>query len=485
MSLEIDSEEDEQRRKREWESIVQVVAATTAATSAAVVASESLFSMEESMRGPTVDHRKLPRSNRRRFRHDHALMCIKRDYLGQSPLFPGSQFVKHFRITPARFNRIMDEVANSDIKYYTNRLDATGEEGASLEARLLLPLKTIAYGVPPHCFQDYFQMSDTMARRAMKEFDSMMKKLYKEEYLRVPTKADMKSIVKLHEAIHKIKGHFLSVDCMHTPWKNCPVAWQGSYEGKEGLPTLVLEGGCDYHLWFWSACFGFAGTLNDRTILSLSELFEKLIDGTIVELEEELVPYEISNEKFNKLFILVDGIYPQWSRFVKGMKEPVWPAEVKFTKWQEAARKDIERAFGVLQQKFQFMSRPIQLMDLNAISDRVTTCLILHNMCVSDRVMGDVYARYDPAFSVEKRKKNAIRVSQPDDLDMFQEKYSDECDEPGILSKIGFDGLNGEEKAAITRRYLLNDLRDTAEHVRLTKAIMVEKLRQSNVRYSK
>jgi hypothetical protein len=51
------------------------------------------------------------------------------------------------------------------------------------------------------------------------------------------------------------------------------------------------------------------------------------------------------------MFLLVDGIYPKFSRFVKTVKEPVTHQQRVFASWQESARKDIERAFGVLQGK--------------------------------------------------------------------------------------------------------------------------------------
>jgi hypothetical protein len=38
--------------------------------------------------------------------------------------------------------------------------------------------------------------------------------------------------------------------------------------------------------------------------------------------------------------------------------------------------------------------------NLNLICNKVATCLILHNMCVSDRVMGDVNATYNPSFRI-------------------------------------------------------------------------------------
>jgi hypothetical protein len=115
------------------------------------------------------------------------------------------------------------------------------------------------------------------------------------------------------------------------------------------------------------------------------------------------VPYKIvgTEKPFQKSFILVDGIYPRYSRFVKGIKEPTSRAESKFTEWQESARKDIERAFGVLKLKLQFMDRPMHLYKLEDIQARVTTCIILHNVCVSDRVMGSVDLRYSPGNTLD------------------------------------------------------------------------------------
>ena len=97
------------------------------------------------------------------------------------------------------------------------------------------------------------------------------------------------------------------------------------------------------------------------------------------------------------MFLLVDGIYPSYSRFVKGISEPLDEQETVFTEWQEKARKDIERAFGVLQASFQFVTRPIHLFRIKDIAARIGTCILLHNMCVADRVMeGDVMATYFP-----------------------------------------------------------------------------------------
>ena len=295
-------------------------------------------------------------------------------------------------------------------------------------------------------------MSTQFARECCVQFDLAIKQLYQKEYLRLPTKDDIKSISNLHKAVHGVEGMFGSLDCMHTFWKNCPKAWHGSYKGKENKPSIVLEAIADYHLWFWHASYGYAGTLNDKNILHLSPFLESLVDGTFIELEQSAgtVPFKVLDEEFNKMFVLVDGIYPSYSRFVRGLKEPVTDRETYFTTWQEKARKDVERAFGVLQGKFQWVARPIHLYHLNGIATRVSCCLILHNMCVSDRVMGNPRLSYVPSHNVEDHERD---VQQPGDLQQIQRRIPSDD-----LATIGVRECPEAVQRLVTRKNEWDDL---------------------------
>ena len=93
------------------------------------------------------------------------------------------------------------------------------------------------------------------------------------------------------------------------------------------------------------------------------------------------------SDEFDALYVLCDGIYPPYSRFVRGIKKPINEVQHVYTKWQEAARKDVERCFGVLKGTWQYLARPIQTLDLNVLSSRVHCCLCLHNMNVTERIM--------------------------------------------------------------------------------------------------
>jgi hypothetical protein len=436
----------------------------------------------ERLQHQLIDHRTLPRNPKREFNHARALMCIQHDYLGvmgdpRYPLFNDKQFSTMFRLSRSRVQKLFEDVMNNGIPFYFNRRDAADKQGASLEAKILLPLKTFAYGVPPHTFIDYFQMSESLARTSCEEFCSALKTLYAEEYLRVPTAADLRNIVKLHKAIHGIHGIFGALDCMHIGWKNCPVAWQGNFKSgnnKKGA-TVVLEALSDYHTWFWHASFGYAGSLNDLNILNISPFLERLLDGSFrnVELQSGVVPFSIAGELFNYLLALVDGIYPPYSRFIKAVAEPLLRLEKLFTGWQESARKDVERAFGILQGKFQVLARPMHGHSLEKLSDIVSACLIMHNMSVSDRVMdGDLNATYNPAHRIDE----IMDVEEPDNVGSLEFPSDMNVGDDGMPELMAEIGLRNGHPIVIQnmldRQDHWDSLDDDEEHGRLHRALL-------------
>jgi len=56
-----------------------------------------------------------------------------------------------------------------------------------------------------------------------------------------------------------------------------------------------------------------------------------------------------------------------------------------FAKAHESARKDVERAFGVLQAQFAIVRRPARFWELEMLKDVMMACVILHNMIVEDK----------------------------------------------------------------------------------------------------
>jgi hypothetical protein len=70
--------------------------------------------------------------------------------------------------------------------------------------------------------------------------------------------------------------------------------------------------------------------------------------------------------------------------FVGPIHHPATAKEAKFTKLQESLRKDIERAFGVLQVRWAILVTASRLWTVPKMRDIMLCCIVLHNMMVEE-----------------------------------------------------------------------------------------------------
>ena len=114
-------------------------------------------------------------------------------------------------------------------------------------------------------------------------------------------------------------------------------------------------------------------------MLHRSHLFARLADG-----QAPKVDFTINGHSYNMGYYLTDGIYPQWATFVKTIQSPLGNKRKYFAKAQELVRKDVERAFGVLQSRFAIVRGPARFWDKDTLREIMTTCVIMHNMIIED-----------------------------------------------------------------------------------------------------
>ncbi|XP_022002452.1 uncharacterized protein LOC110899859 [Helianthus annuus] len=103
---------------------------------------------------------------------------------------------------------------------------------------------------------------------------------------------------------------------------------------------------------------------NDHNVLQQSPLFLKERNGTAPK-----CPFYVNNHLYKRGYYLVDGIYPTWSVFVKSFPYPHLLDDKKFKKQHEAARKDVERTFGVLKSKWGVTNWPMRAKTVKKIRD--------------------------------------------------------------------------------------------------------------------
>ncbi|XP_033138181.1 uncharacterized protein LOC103851739 [Brassica rapa] len=107
----------------------------------------------------------------------------------------------------------------------------------------------------------------------------------------------------------------------------------------------------------------------------------------------------------------IDCMHWEWKNCPTAWKGP--KAE-KFAEKQESARKDVERAFGVLQSRFAIVKNPALQWDKEKIGKIMRTCVILHNMIVENERHG--YAQIDTSEFESGESSRTSRVTRRESI---------------------------------------------------------------------
>ncbi|XP_033143046.1 uncharacterized protein LOC117132543 [Brassica rapa] len=299
------------------------------------------------------------------------------DYFSETPTYPPNIFRRRFRMSKPLFMRIVHRLS-TEVHYFAPTQDALGRSSLSPIQKCTAAIRQLAYGGGADTVDEYVRLGETTARNCLHQFTAAIIDLFGDEYLRRPTPEDLERL--LHKGEQRgFPGMIGSIDCMHWEWKNCPTAWHGMYSRGTDKPTIVLEAVASYDLWIWHAFFGAPGTMNDLNILDRSPVFDDIINGVAPE-----VNFHVNGREYNLAYYLTDGIYPEWATFIRSIRLPQGPKHSLFATAQESVRKDVERAFGVLQARFAVIKNPSSLWKKSKIANIMRACIILHNMIVED-----------------------------------------------------------------------------------------------------
>nr|KAE8941447.1 hypothetical protein PF009_g8765 [Phytophthora fragariae] len=251
-----------------------------------------------------------------------------KDYFGENPTYNDKDFRRRFRMRRSLFETIVSTLVEDDESdYFVQRPDATGKLGFLPEQKVTCAMRMLAYGASADQLDELIRMGESTVLETLKHFCENVIRLLGPEYLRKPTKDDLETLLA-ENASRGFPGMIGSLDCMHWTWKNCPTAWQGAFQGAN----------------------------NDLNVLERSPLLNDLVNGVAPE-------SSISAPQGNK--------------------------RKRYATEQEAVRKDVERTFGVLQQRFRILALPCKLWKVDAMNDGMLACIILHNMIVEDELPFD------------------------------------------------------------------------------------------------
>uniref|UniRef100_A0A0D3ARJ4 DDE Tnp4 domain-containing protein n=1 Tax=Brassica oleracea var. oleracea TaxID=109376 RepID=A0A0D3ARJ4_BRAOL len=334
------------------------------------------------------------------------------DYFSENPTYTHDLFRRRFRMNKSLFLRIVERLGN-EVPYFQQRRNGHGRNGLSTLQKCTSAMRMLAYGRAGDANDEYLRLGASTAILCLKNFAEAIIQVFGDEYQRKPTPEDLQRLLDSGEA-RGFPGMIGSIDCMHWEWKNCPTAWKGQFTRGSGKPTIVLEAVASQDLWIWHSFFGLPGTLNDINVLHRSPVFDEILQGRAPK-----VKFKVNNHTYRMPYYLTDGIYPNWATFIQSIPLPQGPKAVAFAKRQESTRKDVERAFGVLQSRFAIVKNSALKWDKEKIGKVMRACVILHNMIVEDERQGYILANTSEFESGESNRSSKVRRRESVNVDML------------------------------------------------------------------
>lgn len=302
---------------------------------------------------------------------------LYQDFFSEAPTYGPTIFRRRFRMARSLFFRIAQAVEDHD-DYFEQRSDTAGHLELSSLHKITAAFQMLTDGVPADATDVYVRVEENIATESFKRFVKAIVQIFGDEYLRSPNANDTTRLLAIGEE-RGFPGMLGSIDCMHWKWKNSPTLLPDMHTGHVHEPNIILEAIASQDLWIWHASFHLPVAHSDINLLHRSLLFAKLAK----ELTPE-VNYTINGHKYTMGYYLAGDIYPTCASFVKTIPSPQGNKEKHFARAQEIVRKDVERAFVVLQSRFAIVRGPTQIWDQDMLEQIMTACVIMHNMIIED-----------------------------------------------------------------------------------------------------
>ena len=255
-------------------------------------------------------------------------------------------------------------------------MNATGKPQAHPLQKLVAAFRVLAYGESYHRADEYVRLSRSTIARAVKLFTEFVVDEFGPQYLRPPTPPEIENMLA-RNAERGLPGCLGSLDCSHWEWSSCSKAREGTYQGRDGRRSTVIEAICDEDTWIYHIFAGSPGSLNDINVSYQLPMYMDVITGKWPPRS-----FTVNGNTRTLLYYLVDGIYPRFPFFVAPYPNPQTLEQRIFNRLQEAVRKDVELLFGILTARFHVMLHPCFMWTVPQMVLTTQTVAILHNMVV-------------------------------------------------------------------------------------------------------
>ena len=304
---------------------------------------------------------------RRLWAHDRGMGqpgFFDRNLLGS---FNEREFKARMRMDVSTFEYLCSTLAPSLLKQDTNMRPAI-----PVEVKVAVAISRLATGNSMQTIADLYRIGLSTSQLAVTQFVGAIKTILLKKFIRWPSTSTMEKFASEFENLHGIPYVVGAVDGSHILIV-APRFHAADYYNRKGFHSILLQAVVSSKCLFWDFDIGWAGSLHDANLWGRTAIGQFCEAG-------KLSPYALVG----------DAAYPcrPWMLApYKGHKDGLTREEYHWNFMQSSTRMCIERAFGMLKGRWRILLKMIDV-HLKNVPDMVTTCLVLHNMCI---VFGDEF----------------------------------------------------------------------------------------------
>ena len=168
-----------------------------------------------------------------------------------------------------------------------------------------------------------------------------------------------------------------SSDCTHIQTDRCEWNLKNNHlEAKSSQTTRTFNLMCNHCRMILHSTRGGPGRLNDMTMVRMDKFISGINDGKVLDdLLFELFAFDdeinVTTQKYKGVYVVVDNGYLDWSCTVPPFFVTNNIGKIRWSRWVESMRKDVECTFGILKGRW----RTLKTVLITHLSSRILICI--------------------------------------------------------------------------------------------------------------
>ena len=300
------------------------------------------------------------------------------------------RFRRRFRCSYSSYLKLYDLLIQDDLFLRWQCNDAVGRLPSPLQLLLLGALRYIGRGWTFDDLEESTSISEETHRQFFHCFILWGSTVLYDSYVAYPIDKEQAQYHVNEMELAGFHGCIGSTDATHVSMAKCPISRANEHKGhKEGLPSRTYNITVNHRRQILYTTRGHPARWNDKTLTLFDELIMNVSKGSILtdynfRLLETNDDGNIQQQHYKGVWLLCDNGYQNWPVLMAPMKDAVLYTDIRWSKWVESVRKDVECTFGIMKGRFRILKIGIRLQSIEAMDKLWCTCCALHNMFLDD-----------------------------------------------------------------------------------------------------